>query len=314
MDFPCPSKSPSDMLGNLKDRFGFGNSQNRQDDYDYDYDEYDEFAEYAPEPGEEGYDDYAGEEYVNPYDRLEYTSRPSASARSASRSGRSGRSGDLASHLVSADDIRATTRFTPVGAAAETEPIDVVEEEPAPYQPMEGFDVPKQTYAEFSSPYRGAGRSVGSAGADSASAGRSAGLDSLFTPTDTASASAGTAAPTASAAASTTSANDPYAAYENGAAGTTFASTVAREVTLLKPQSYDDVSSIARSVRAGNIVVLALRTTDSALSKRVLDFSFGVASALNAQVDYVADKTFVILVGGPLTLEERSRLRHLGVL
>ena len=90
--------------------------------------------------------------------------------------------------------------------------------------------------------------------------------------------------------------------------------SLAREIVVLKPTSYEDVSSIAQSVRAGKIVVLYLRQTDPALSKRVLDFSFGVASALTAQVDCLAEKTFVVLQGKELTLEEKHNLAKQGVL
>ena len=95
---------------------------------------------------------------------------------------------------------------------------------------------------------------------------------------------------------------------------TAHSTSTAREVTVLKPASYEDVSSVAQSVRAGHIVVLSLRQTDPALSKRVLDFSFGVASALTAQVDCIAEKTFVILQGRELTLEEKHKLAKQGVL
>ena len=97
------------------------------------------------------------------------------------------------------------------------------------------------------------------------------------------------------------------------ASGTSIAG-LSREITLLQPVSYDDVASVARSVRLGNIVVLSLRSTDSALAKRVLDFSFGVASALDAKVDCVANKTFVIVQGRDLSLEERHRLQKQGIL
>ena len=90
--------------------------------------------------------------------------------------------------------------------------------------------------------------------------------------------------------------------------------SLAREIVVLKPTSYEDASSIAQSVRAGKIVVLYLRQTDPALSKRVLDFSFGVASALTAQVDCLAEKTFVVLQGKELTLEEKHNLAKQGVL
>ena len=50
------------------------------------------------------------------------------------------------------------------------------------------------------------------------------------------------------------------------------------------------------------------------LSKRILDFSFGVSSALDASVDCVADKVFVISRGAALTDAERMSLRGQGVL
>ena len=48
------------------------------------------------------------------------------------------------------------------------------------------------------------------------------------------------------------------------------------------------------------------------LSKRILDFSFGVSSALDAKVDCIADKVFVITRGKELTDEERTKLRNQG--
>lgn len=331
MDFPRPSKSPSDLIGGLKDRFGFGNGQNRDgyDDYDEYYDDY--YDEYAPESGQDGYyDDYAGEEYSNPYDRLEYTSRPTS--RVASSRNR-GASGDLSSHLVNADDVRATTHYRASEAASETAEMPALtESETAAFQPTEGFDVPKRTYSDFSSPYRAgssqsarASRTSATAGSTGVSSTGSAGLDSLFEPTTGASSAAGSTATASSSrfadtsytsaastsATSTTASSDPYAAYEGSSS---FAPSTTREISIVKPLSYDDASSVARSVRAGDIVVLSLRTTDDALSKRVLDFSFGVAAALGAQVDYVAEKTFVIIQGKELTLEERHRLQQQGIL
>ena len=68
------------------------------------------------------------------------------------------------------------------------------------------------------------------------------------------------------------------------------------------------------ALKAGDVVVLALRNTPDNLSKRILDFSFGVSSALDASVDCVADKVFVISRGAALTDAERMSLRGQGVL
>ena len=87
-----------------------------------------------------------------------------------------------------------------------------------------------------------------------------------------------------------------------------------RALTVLKPASYGEVERIAKALKAGDAVVLALRNTPDNLSKRILDFSFGVSSALDASVDCVADKVFVISRGAPLTDAERMSLRGQGVL
>ena len=83
---------------------------------------------------------------------------------------------------------------------------------------------------------------------------------------------------------------------------------------MLKPATYGEVERIAKALKAGDVVVLALRNTPDALAKRILDFSFGVSSALDASVDCVADKVFVIARGSGLTETERASLRNQGVL
>ena len=45
---------------------------------------------------------------------------------------------------------------------------------------------------------------------------------------------------------------------------------------------------MAKILKAGDVVVLALRNTPDQLAKRILDFSFGVSSALDARVEAVA--------------------------
>lgn len=325
MDFPRPSVSPSTLIGDLKDRFGFGGGKQQQN-YDEEpyYDDYNEYG-YNDDPYavEDGYTSQA-----DPYDRLEYTTRSTAAHPYRS-------SGYASSpRLVSNDDIRATTSAYGVSTAA-TSPTaafdssaysdtelragdsvrDSYASSSADDIESEQYDVPATAYTDFVSPYKDQTRqssfsSYASASSPNSStvassvsgASRSAGLDSLFTPsTGQASSDSGVQGSSVSAmSASSVSASA--------------ASNLSREITLLQPIAYDDVASVARSVRLGNIVVLSLRSTDSALAKRVLDFSFGVASALDAKVDCVADKTFVIVQGRDLSLEERHRLQKQGIL
>ena len=199
--------------------------------------------------------------------------------------------------LVSSGDIRATTSAYGVSDVAAKPTMELpsvshrteAEEKKSVSKIAEDFSIPASSYTDFVSPYKQ------SSSASASSSSSSAGLDSLFTPS---------AAPSGSVSGSSDGAN----------VGSAHGTSLAREIVVLKPASYEDASSIAQSVRAGKIVVLYLRQTDPALSKRVLDFSFGVASALTAQVDCLAEKTFVVLQGKELTLEEKHNLAKQGVL
>ena len=304
MDFPRASKSPSEFLGGLKDRLGFGDGRDRRDEYD---DFYDEFDEYAPSE-DQAYDDYEPEGNVDPYDRLEYTTRSKAGtpARSASRVS--------SPRLVDARDIRASIAAPTAQARSSAQTTSRMSAAPAshrddPLPPTTGLDSPVTGYTDFVSPYQGHAAAAPAATSAPAS---NRGLDSLFEPTTGAAASAQatsvlttTAAPAATAPTYTSAAAD-YAG--------TAASHLDRRLTVVAPQTYEDVSSVARSVRLGYAVILSLRRTGDGLSKRVLDFSFGVASALEARVDCVGDQTFAILQGEALTQEEKQRLQQQGVL
>lgn len=289
MDFPRPSMSASELFGDLKDKLGFGGGRSdRRDDY-YDDPYYDDYAD--PEPAQGSYDSgYDSDTYGDPYDRLEYTTRSTGSSRPVgSRSSRFS-----SAQLVSSGDIRATTSAYGVSDVAAKPTMELpsvphrteAEERESVSKIAEDFSIPASSYTDFVSPYKQS---------SSASASSSAGLDSLFTPS-------------ASSSSSVSGLSD------DANAGSAHGTSLAREIVVLKPTSYEDVSSIAQSVRAGKIVVLYLRQTDPALSKRVLDFSFGVASALTAQVDCLAEKTFVVLQGKELTLEEKHNLAKQGVL
>ena len=95
---------------------------------------------------------------------------------------------------------------------------------------------------------------------------------------------------------------------------TTGTYTGRRTLTVLKPAAYGDVAGAAGSLKAGEVVVLVLRNTPDDLSKRLLDFSFGVASALDASVDCIGDKVFALACGTAISEVERMNLRNQGVL
>lgn len=104
---------------------------------------------------------------------------------------------------------------------------------------------------------------------------------------------------------------DPYEAYSSSTPSSYMQS---RALTVVKPVVYGDVERVARAVKSGDVVVLAMRNTPDSLSKRILDFSFGVASALDANVECPGDKVFAIARGNALTEDEKHRLKLQGVL
>ena len=118
---------------------------------------------------------------------------------------------------------------------------------------------------------------------------RPAGVDSLFEP-------------------STASSFEPYSA------ASTSSFSRARNVSVVRPVSYSDVERVARSLKAGDVVVLAMRATPGDLMQRILDFSFGAASALDANVECPAERVFAIARGQALTESELKDLRGQGVL
>ena len=109
----------------------------------------------------------------------------------------------------------------------------------------------------------------------------------------------------------TSPAYDPYVAYSSPQPS---AHVPVRTLTVVKPVSYGDVERVARAVKSGDVVVLAMRNTPDGLSKRILDFSFGVASALDANVECPGEKVFAIARGNALTDDEKRRLGAQGVL
>ena len=66
------------------------------------------------------------------------------------------------------------------------------------------------------------------------------------------------------------------------------------QVVLVKPEKFDDASSIADSLNAKKTVVLNLEATSKEVSRRLVDFLSGVAYANNGQLKKIANSTFII--------------------
>lgn len=118
---------------------------------------------------------------------------------------------------------------------------------------------------------------------------RSEGLNSLFEP-------------------SSGSSFEPYSA------ASPQASSASRGLSVIRPVTYSDAERVARALKAGDVVVLAMRSTPDDLMQRLLDFSFGVASALDASVECPGDRVFAIARGQAITEDEKRDLRSQGVL
>lgn len=66
------------------------------------------------------------------------------------------------------------------------------------------------------------------------------------------------------------------------------------QVVLVKPERFDDASSIADSLNAKKTVVLNLEATSKEVARRLVDFLSGVAYANNGQLKKIANSTFII--------------------
>ena len=70
--------------------------------------------------------------------------------------------------------------------------------------------------------------------------------------------------------------------------------TTQLQVVLVKPERFDDASSVADHLNAKRTVVLNLESANKDVSRRILDFLSGVAYANDGQIKKVANCTFII--------------------
>ena len=70
--------------------------------------------------------------------------------------------------------------------------------------------------------------------------------------------------------------------------------TTQLKVVLVKPERFDDASTVADHLNAKRTVVLNLESTNKEVSRRLVDFLSGVAYANGAQMKRVANSTFII--------------------
>lgn len=269
----------SDAISGLRDRF----SGNRNHNRDERNDEYDYGDEYGYDDGySDGANDYADGGYADDYG--EYGYDPDAdeefdmsSTGPVSTRSVNGRTSTRTSNprLVSMSDARASV----TGRTSAVDPES---------------RVPSYRQTQSATGYRSASTASG--------ASRSRGYDSLFSSTSAAS---------GSATASSTGATAPLKSSVFQIPLTKAPGD--RSLEIVRPKEYGDVANIAAILSKGDAVVLDLAMAPAAISTRVLDFAFGVASALDANVECIGDKVFFIVRGAGMSNVEREKLRLQGV-
>ena len=301
MDLSSPSKSAGNFVANIKDKLSFRSRKATQDKgAEFDEFEYeDEFEDY----GEYGFDEsYAegAEAYGDTYD--------SSYAGSSSGSYAS-RGSYRPPRLVSRDDVQSTTTafgvITPYDPDRRSVPTNssvpgylastadtrfsssainstksAFGSEDASFQD-EGYDKPTTRYSDFVSPYKRQNvektQVMPSTG--------SAGLDGLFTSTDV-----------------------PSSEMQSER-GQSIGGRFSRKIEIFEPKDFEQAVDIVAMLKEGSVVILNLKYVNAGLSKRVLDFAFGVVAALDAQITFEAPQVFSITQTDKLTLVEKDQLR-----
>jgi len=84
-------------------------------------------------------------------------------------------------------------------------------------------------------------------------------------------------------------------------------------VHLVLPKSFNDAQQIADKFKDGVPVVINLQTSDTDLSKRLIDFASGLTYALDGGMQRIADKVFMLTpVNVSISAEERAQLIEKG--
>ncbi len=84
-------------------------------------------------------------------------------------------------------------------------------------------------------------------------------------------------------------------------------------VHFVAPRSFNDVQDVADKFKDSIPVILNLQSTDTDLSKRLIDFSSGLTYALDGGMQRVADKVFLLTPHNvEVSAEERARLVEKG--
>ncbi|MDQ6731429.1 MAG: cell division protein SepF [Actinomycetota bacterium] len=84
-------------------------------------------------------------------------------------------------------------------------------------------------------------------------------------------------------------------------------------VHFVAPKSFNDVQDVADKFKDSIPVILNLQSTDTDLSKRLIDFSSGLTYAMDGGMQRIADKVFLLTPHNvEVSAEERARLVEKG--
>jgi len=85
------------------------------------------------------------------------------------------------------------------------------------------------------------------------------------------------------------------------------------QVHLVIPKSFNDAQQIADKFKDSIPVILNLQSSDTDLSKRLIDFASGLTYALDGGMQRIADKVFMLTPRNvEISAEERARLIEKG--
>ena len=85
------------------------------------------------------------------------------------------------------------------------------------------------------------------------------------------------------------------------------------QVHLVVPKSFNDAQQIADQFKDAIPVILNLQSTETDLSKRLIDFASGLTYALDGGMQRIADKVFLLTPRNvEVSAEERARLIEKG--
>ncbi len=85
------------------------------------------------------------------------------------------------------------------------------------------------------------------------------------------------------------------------------------QVHLVVPKNFNDAQQLADRFKEAIPVILNLQTTDTDLSKRLIDFASGLTYALDGGMQRIADKVFLLTPRNvEVSAEERARLIEKG--